>query len=854
MSRGGIGGIIMAESTYHKRTREEVYALLGKATATKLLVLTALDVVAWGVGYFWLWSWDFSDFEDADVDGYGIQTSLVDTWITSLVKLCVIWVSFVHFPAIEFSFWFVGLVFFLDMAKLIMFDAWDDAGASVLVCSQVVVTLLELLYVKRLRNAELGFTKFAKQEEGAESVAKGEGDAVELEALTAEGKGAETEEKDKAKKKKRSFNGKQMMRILKPYFWPDGWRNRCRIFATWFFLLASKVSNVLGPLFIGQAASDLEAGIVPYAPIILYASLSFGSKAFKEIQQVVYQKVKQVAFAQLSEYTFRHLHGLSLDWHLAKKMGNVLRSMDRGVSSADTVVTYLFLYLTPAIAECLVVFFIFYFHFNIPWLTTIAFLSLTAYVVVTVKLTLWRKKFRAKTNKHDNDYHDKITDSLTNYETVKYFANEDYEANSFRESIDKFQSYSVDTQMSLSLLNTSQSFIIRFCIGAALVMTAHEIVNGDGSQSLGDFVAINVYLLQLFTPLMFLGTVYGAIIQSFVDMENLSELLAVEVGVADHPRAKALKFKDPSCATVEFRDVSFHYPSQNSKQGIHNVSFTVPAGTTTAFCGTTGAGKTTIGRLLFRVYDVKEGAVLIDGQDIRDVTQLSLRKGFGVVPQDTVMFNSTIKHNIQYGNLDAPWEEVVNAARQAQILPFIERLDGQWDSVVGERGLKLSGGEKQRVAVARALLKNPPICLLDEATSALDSVTEAAIQKSLVALSDKRTTIVIAHRLSTIRHADQIIVLDHGSILEKGTHAALLENKGKYWEMWESQLSELREEKKHEMEAKTAAAAEEGAVQTNGDGAHANGEGNGVKTNGIRVHLLEDSEEEEPTEGKTAAP
>jgi len=468
-----------------------------------------------------------------------------------------------------------------------------------------------------------------------------------------------------------------------------------------------------------------------------------------------------------------------------------MRSMDRGTDAANNLVSYLFLYLVPAIGECIATVIIFYIKFDDWKLAVLAFVSLSMYGYATVKITMWRKKLRGLTNKFDNEFHDKATDSIINFETVKYFSNESYEAERFTKSVRQYQHHSTSTQASLSFLNIVQQIIMNVTLLGGLILAAKSVTAGN--YSVGEFVSVNTYMVNLFIPLNFLGTVYNIIIQAFVDIRNLSELLAESPDIVDMPGAKPIKLPPKEIGVeVEFRNVHFHYPSQAPTSGIQGISFVVPAGKTTAIVGHTGAGKTTISRLLFRFYDPIQGEVLIHGTDIKEAQQKSVRNTIGVVPQDTVMFNETILHNIRYGKLDATMEEIEAAAEAAQILPFIESLTDKWETTVGERGLKLSGGEKQRVAIARCLLKNPPIVLLDEATSALDTRTEHGVQEALQRLKKNRTTITIAHRLSTIRSADQIIVLSKGKIVERGTHKELLELEGEYAHMWNMQIYERK--------------------------------------------------------------
>ena len=472
-------------------------------------------------------------------------------------------------------------------------------------------------------------------------------------------------------------------------------------------------------------------------------------------------------------------------------MGEVLRVMDRGISSADSVMNYLVLFLLPSLVECAVTLVLFFVHFNSPELSATAFLSFAIYIVLTVQITQWRKKFRSGQNKQDNKYHDLATDSLVNFETVKYFANEALEVGQFKQAVQRFQSYNIGVQASLSLLNASQQFDIQLTTYVALCIAATTVLHQSNASGepiqIGAFVSVNAYVLQLFTPLSFLGTIYSAVIQAFVDMNNLAELLLLSPDVRDAPHAQPLRLVDQARgALVRFRAVDFSYPTQPSR-GLRQLSFCTAAGSTTAIVGPTGAGKSTISRVLFRFYDVDAGAVLVDEQDVRFVTQASLRAAIGVVPQDTVLFNSTIQANIAYGKPTATLDELKAAAQRAQILPLIEGLEHGWETVVGERGLRLSGGEKQRVAIARCLLKDPPIVLLDEATSALDSTTEAAVQGALEKLGSGRTQIVVAHRLSTIAAAQQILVLDAGRIREQGTHAELLQLQGLYHQLWTAQ-------------------------------------------------------------------
>mmetsp|Transcript_41361 Transcript_41361/g.93175 ORF Transcript_41361/g.93175 Transcript_41361/m.93175 type:complete len:689 (-) Transcript_41361:41-2107(-) len=603
---------------------------------------------------------------------------------------------------------------------------------------------------------------------------------------------------------------------LKPYFWPRQQSGKISVFFTWFFVVTSKASSVIAPFYIAAATNQLVRGEIRQSMLscISYAALLLASKLLKELQSLVYLGVKQAAFVDLSEDTFEHVHTLSLQWYLSKKLGEVVRVVDRGIAACDTLMTYGVLYLGPAIGECLSVVVVFILYFGVWDIAALVLGGLVLYAWATIQLTIWRKQFRSAMNTSDNKWHDKLTDSLVNFETVKYFTNERYERERFGADIAQYQRSNVSVMASLSLLNGTQQVILQGTLAASLVLSAKAYK--EGKMDVGDFVAVGVWIVQLFTPLNFLGTVYNAIITAWLDLHNLSQLLAQTPDVKDAPGARDLvetlaleqgPTKSPSQAGkdgnplgayklapnddsrgvgVAFEDVKFHYPT-GSGRGLKGVTFEVAPGTTTAIVGTTGAGKTTIGRLLFRFMDPVSGCIKVGGYPATGVTQASLRGLIGVVPQDTVLFNDTIAHNIKYGRLDAEMADLEEAARGAQILDFIKNLPEGWDTVVGERGLKLSGGEKQRVAIARCLLKNPPVVLLDEATSALDSVTERGVQDALNKLGENRTVMVIAHRLGTVQNADQIVVLSDGAVVEKGSHTQLIDKGGIYAGMWEMQ-------------------------------------------------------------------
>eukprot|EP00435_Cladocopium_sp_Y103_P042440 s69_g11.t1 len=601
----------------------------------------------------------------------------------------------------------------------------------------------------------------------------------------------------------------QTVRVLRPYFWPTSGRpsevlmNRIRALTTWLCVVLSKVSNIISPIFLARATNALASAlqrrsleITPeiWWPLVEYAALVFLSKSLKEAQSLVYIKVQQAASIEIADNTFAHLHSLSLDWHLRKKMGQTVRSMDRGIQAAQQTMQYVVLYLIPTLVEALAVALIFVFHFKNLQLAVFVLLNLIAYMYATIKVTLWRKKFRTATTKHDNDLHDRLTDSLVNYETVKYFTAEDYERREYRSLVESYQKTSMATQASLSFLNILQQLIVNFTLCGGMILATLRVLQTNGN--LGDFVAVNTYIINVFTPLNFLGTIYNMVVNAIVDMKNFGQLLAERSEVQDAPNAPALNLQmSPDVPMVAFEQVCFHYSKQPLGRAIKDVNFRIPPGNSLALVGTTGAGKTTITRLLFRFYDVVSGCVRVNGQDVRKVSQKSLRAAIGMVPQDVVLFNSTIAHNLRYGNVDkASEKDIQKAAVDAQLDSFIDQQAKGYETMVGERGLKLSGGEKQRLAIARCLVKDPPIVVLDEATSALDSETEQKIQEALKVLSASRTVIAIAHRLSTIRAYDEICVLQNGEIVERGNHEALLSAGQSYSTMWKRQAAGIMED------------------------------------------------------------
>ncbi|KAL7522903.1 hypothetical protein ACHAWX_007646 [Stephanocyclus meneghinianus] len=541
--------------------------------------------------------------------------------------------------------------------------------------------------------------------------------------------------------KKAKLNKRALLTILKPYFWPNktatsATLNRIRAITTWICVILSKACSLTSPILLGTASTALTRydyeNAIRYS--IYYALLQLAASTFKEAQSLVYLRVGQAAFVQLSELSFNHLHSLSLDWHLRKKLGEVIRSMDRGIAACDMLMKYLFLWLMPAVAECILVTIIFASYFDYFPLAVSVFFFVLTYIVWTILVTLWRKKFRKQVAKSDNDWHDKCTDSLVNFETVKYFTAEEYEKIRFAKSVETFQMGSVNVQGSLSFLNISQQVLLQSCLATSLSLAVMSIrdrqdcclaagCTDPNSQcctnlgsicpglEVGDFITVLTYTINLFMPLNYLGSVYNMIVMSLVDLANLSELLAENPDVTDAPDAVLVPPKnetDPD-VVVEFDDVTFHYPTQPDTKGLKGLSFKMKRGTVTAVVGPTGEGKTTVSRLLFRFYDVLGGAVKINGMDVRSLKQRSLRGAIGVVPQNTSLFNDTLKNNIRYGNQNATDDEIMQVIEDAQLKAFIDSLPEGWDTMVGDRGLKLSGGEKQRTAIARCLLKNPSI-------------------------------------------------------------------------------------------------------------------------------------------------
>jgi ATP-binding cassette subfamily B protein len=575
------------------------------------------------------------------------------------------------------------------------------------------------------------------------------------------------------------------LKTLLPYLLEWKWR----VLLALVSLVAAKMANVGVPLVLKQLIDKLApmpgnpayALVVPVGLLITYGLLRLSATVFTELREFFFARVTQRAVRTIALKVFRHLHALSLRFHLNRQTGGVTRDIERGTRGISSLVSYTLFSILPTIVEITLVLGYLSFQYDI-WFSGITVVALATYIIFTILITEWRTHFRRTMNDLDSKASTKAIDSLLNYETVKYFGNEEYEASRYDHGLQKYERAAVRSQTSLTLLNTGQSLII--AIAVTLILWRATLGVTNGSMTLGDLVLVNAFMIQLYIPLNFLGVLYREIKQSLADMEKMFALLDQHRDVADVSNAQALAL---SSAELRFSHVDFSYEA--NRKILFDVDFTVSAGTTTAVVGHSGSGKSTLARLLFRFYDVNSGAILIDGQDIRQVTQVSLRNAIGIVPQDTVLFNDSIAYNIAYGRPGAAHEEIIAAAKAAYIHDFIVSLPDGYDTTVGERGLKLSGGEKQRVAIARTLLKNPAILVFDEATSALDSQAEQAIQLQLKEIARNRTTLVIAHRLSTVADADQILVMDQGRIVERGTHAQLLAAGTVYAQMWERQLA-----------------------------------------------------------------
>ena len=566
------------------------------------------------------------------------------------------------------------------------------------------------------------------------------------------------------------------VRVLLPYLLE--FRGRVALALT--LLVSAKLANVGVPLVMKNIVDDLDPKLamvaVPAALLAAYGLLRFSTTLFGELRDVVFVRVTQHAIRRVALGVFRHLHALSLRFHLDRQTGGMTRDIERGTRGISTLLSYLLFSIIPVILEFALVAAVLLSKFD--WrFAAVTFGAVAVYITFTIAVTEWRIDIRRRANELDSKANTRAIDSLLNYETVKYFGNEEFEARRYDRNLRKYEDAAVRFESSLGLLNIGQSLVIAAAVTALMFLAADGV--SAGVLTLGDLVLVNALLIQLYIPLNFLGMVYREIKQSLLDMDKMFRLLGENREIADKPGAPELP---PGPAAVEFRNVSFYY--ERERQILFEVSFTIPAGHRVAVVGHSGSGKSTLARLLFRFYDVSEGKILINGAEIKDVKQSSLRGAIGIVPQDTVLFNDTILYNIHYGRTGASPDEVIEAARAAHIHDFIETLPARYETKVGERGLKLSGGEKQRVAIARALLKDPRILIFDEATSALDSKSEKAIQAELERISVGRTTLVIAHRLSTVMDADMILVLNHGRIVERGSHRELLAAGGEYSRMW----------------------------------------------------------------------
>ncbi|AZP12847.1 ABCB family ABC transporter ATP-binding protein/permease [Undibacterium parvum] len=593
------------------------------------------------------------------------------------------------------------------------------------------------------------------------------------------------------------------VKTLLPYLWAYKWR----VLLALLFLVGAKLANVGVPLILKRlidsltiAPSDpLALMVLPLSLLVAYGVLRVSTTLFTELREFVFAKVTQRAVRNIALKVFRHLHALSLRFHLNRQTGGMTRDIERGTRGISSLVSYALFSIFPTLLEISLVLIYLATHYDI-WFSLITVIALLSYIIFTISMTEWRTHFRRTMNDLDSKASTKAIDSLLNYETVKYFGNEDYEAKRYDAGLQHYEVAAVKSQTTLSMLNTGQSLIIATAVTLILWRATQGVI--DKSMSIGDLVLVNAFMIQLYIPLNFLGVLYREIKQSLADMERLFSLLDQNREIADKPDAPDLLIQQHAArhsgGAIRFSHVDFSY--ETKRQILFDVDFSIAAGTTTAVVGHSGSGKSTLSRLLFRFYDVQSGSITIDGQNIMDVNQHSLRNAIGIVPQDTVLFNDTIEYNIAYGKPGATKEEIIAVAKAAYIHEFIETLPDGYATMVGERGLKLSGGEKQRVAIARTILKNPAILIFDEATSALDSKSEQIIQAQLKEIAKSRTSLVIAHRLSTIVDAEQILVMDKGRIIERGTHQTLLAMAGAYAQMWQRQQHQ-QQHQQHKQEA-----------------------------------------------------
>ncbi len=582
-------------------------------------------------------------------------------------------------------------------------------------------------------------------------------------------------------------NDMRTLHSLVPFLW--NYRGRAGL--ALLFLVMAKLATVGIPLALKEIVDLLDNPegrqlALPIALLVGYGLLRFGSSAFNELRDVVFAKVRHGTMRQLSLKSLDHLHKLSLRYHLERKTGAISRDMERGTRSASSLLNYMLFSILPTLVELGLVTGILLFNYS-AWFAVITVVTVICYVIFTFLITEWRMQFRHRMNAKDSEANSQAIDSLINYETVKYFGNEAYEHRRYSDTLKEWEDAAIKSQTSMSGLNIGQGVMIAVGVTLIMILASQQVI--AGTMTLGDLVLVNAFMLQVFIPLNFLGVVYSQLKHALSDMQQMFHLLQQVPEIKDRPDAAPLEVGE---GEIRFEHVDFAY--QPERAILHDVNFLVPAGKKVAVVGHSGAGKSTLSRLLFRFYDVTAGRVLINGQDVRDVTQTSLRHAIGIVPQDTVLFNDTVYHNILYGRTDATQDEVIEAARTANIHDFIASLPEGYQTVVGERGLKLSGGEKQRIAIARAIIKQPRILIFDEATSSLDTRSEQSILDALRQVAADHTTLVIAHRLSTIVDADQILVMDHGEIVERGSHRELLEYNQRYAQMWALQQQEEEEQ------------------------------------------------------------